>query len=205
MRYWCARRFSIIYFRPAYPVFRWRDDANPNVVLQESTSTTTQVPSSLPLHSVSEVNLGCESGYITVTATVNNPPTLQITPIGLTTYCAGGTVTLDAGAAPTSNTYTSFIWTGTGLNANNTASVSTVTNLAPGTYTYQVTASEPVAPGSCSAIASISVTVNANPVIDSLKASFTTICSGSTSTLNVYSSAITAGPQTEPTGYAASH
>ncbi|MFN8246396.1 MAG: GEVED domain-containing protein [Ferruginibacter sp.] len=187
------------------PVFRWRDDANPNVVLQESTSTTyTGSILGTTTFRVSEVNLGCESGYITVTATVNTPPTLQITPSGPTTYCAGGTVTLDAGAAPTSNTYTTFTWTGTGLNAYNTASVSTLNNLAPGTYAYQVTASQPVAPGSCSASASVNVTINANPVIDSVKANFTTICSGSSSTLNAYSSVITAGPQTEPTGYAAS-
>ena len=79
-----------------------------------------------------------------------------------------------------------------------------LTNLARVLIHTRLTASDASCSGSCSAIASNRVTVNANPVIDGLKASFTTICSGSTSTLNVCSSAITAGPQTEPTGYAAS-
>ena len=75
----------------------------------------------------------------------------------------------------------------------------TITPSTPGTYVYTVTATD--ADFGCVSIGTVSIVVSANPVVDSVKANRTTICAGTSVTLNAYSSAPVSGSQVLPTGY----
>jgi hypothetical protein len=124
---------------------------------------------------------GCIGPRSEVVVTVTAAPTLVITPSGATTFCAGGSVTLDAASA-SDPSYINFAWSpATGLSATNVASV---TANPTTTQTYTVTADDGVSgPTGCSNTATITVTVNPNPVIASVSASPATICVGGNSTL----------------------
>jgi gliding motility-associated-like protein len=89
-----------------------------------------------------------------------------ITPSGPTTFCAGGSVTLDAGAG-----YTAYHWS-TGATSR------TITVTTGGTYTVTVTSST----GCTSGNASITITVNPSPTVTA-SASPASICGGGSTTL----------------------
>ena len=185
------------------PTFNWYDAASGGTLLQSSTSTTyTTAISATTTFYVSEIVLatGCESPRVAVTVTVTNPPALVITPGGATTFCSGGSVSLDASAAPTDPSYINFSWTpATEITPTNAAVVTASPTV---TRTYTVVADDGVSgPTGCSNSANITITVNPNPVIDSLNATPATICATGSATLNVYSPSVGAGPQTTP-GYA---
>ena len=90
---------------------------------------------------------------------------------------------------------------GSGIAGSVTGATQTVTPTAAGTFVFTVNGTD----GTCRTSATVSVTVNPNPVIDSTRATPTTICAGANVTLNGYSAVYTTGPQTLPTGYAASN
>jgi hypothetical protein len=108
----------------------------------------------------------------TVTITVNALPVVTIAANGPTTFCAGGSVTLDAGA------YSSYAW-------SNGATSRTITVSTAGTYSVSV----PGANG-CVGTGSTVVTVNANPT-PAITASATTICNGSSVTLSAPATNVT--------------
>jgi hypothetical protein len=83
-----------------------------------------------------------------------------------------------------------------------TGSTVTVAPTTPGSYGYVVTANE--ASTNCSTTDTIFVTTNSLPVIDSVTTNASSICNGQSTTLSVYSNSLVTGPQTLPTGYAAS-
>ncbi len=98
----------------------------------------------------------------TITVTTVSP---TITPSGATTFCSGGSVTLDAGSG-----YTSYAW-------SNSSTASSINVTQGGTYTVTVTQS------GCTATASQSVTVNSTTA--SITASGpTTFCSGGSVSLD---------------------
>lgn len=70
---------------------------------------------------------GCTGTSASISVTVNPLPTPSITPLGPTTFCTGGSVTLDAGAG-----YSSYLWSNGG-----TAQTTTVS--AAGNYSVTVT------------------------------------------------------------------
>jgi large repetitive protein len=114
---------------------------------------------------VTDLN-GCTGAGTPVTVTVNPRPTPVITPSGPTTFCAGGSVTLDAGAG-----YSSYAWS-TG------ATTRTIAVGASGTYTVTVSNSF-----GCTGVASQAVTVNPLPTVNISATNNGNICFGDPVTL----------------------
>lgn len=127
---------------------------------------------------------GCEGPRSEVQVTATTAPTLAITAGGATTFCNGGSVSLDATASPTDASYVNFSWSpATGLSATNTG---VVTANPTTTTTYTVTADDNGVVG-CANTAQITITVNPNPVITSFTATPSTICVGASSSLEAQS------------------
>ncbi|MEI6815096.1 MAG: hypothetical protein WCL14_00700, partial [Bacteroidota bacterium] len=112
---------------------------------------------------VTDIN-GC-TGSASLAVNVGTSLAPVITPSGSTTFCAGGSVTLNTG------TYNSYAWSngGTGQSINVTSS---------GTYSVTVSNS-----GGCTGVTSQSVTVNTNPTPTITHTNPTTFCAGGSVTL----------------------
>ena len=157
---------------------------------------------------------GCEGPRSAVVATVNQPDTVRATSSG--PICLGSSLNLVATTTSggNNNNYT-FTWTSTsgsgiagstsgGTGNFGTPATTTITPTVAGTYLFTLNGVDASGAQTCNASSTVSVVVNSLPVIDSAKASPSIICSGSIATLQSYSSGFTSGPQTLPTGYAAS-
>ncbi|HEX5002504.1 MAG TPA: fibronectin type III domain-containing protein [Bacteroidia bacterium] len=117
---------------------------------------------------------GCAAIASPVTVTVNPTPSTAITAGGPTTFCQGGSVSLQANAA--GNTY---LWSPGGQTSQAVSITST------GTYTVKVTSTQ-----GCSATsAPVQVIVNSTPVATISANGPTTFCSGSSVTLTSSSGA----------------
>ena len=116
---------------------------------------------------------GCVDSSSATAATFNTLPTASITPSGATTFCSGGSVTLNAPSG-----LSSYQW----FNNNSAISGATSSSLlvsSSGSYTVKVTNSN-----GCSATSSAtSVTVNTSPTASITAGSSTTFCSGGSVTL----------------------
>jgi large repetitive protein len=113
----------------------------------------------------------CPSASTTTTITVNNPQTLSITPVGSTTICQGGSVTLNATAG-----FTGYTWT----TPSGTQTGASITASAAGAYSVTATGSN-----NCpSASTSTTITVNTPQALAITPVGSTTICQGSSVTLN---------------------
>jgi len=108
---------------------------------------------------------GCQ-GMTSQTVTVYANPLAVITPIGATTFCDGGSVTLDAGV------WASYNWS----TGDATESITTST---AGIYSVTVTDGN-----GCSGMTSQSVIVNANPAPSVTANGNTTFCNGGSITLD---------------------
>ena len=153
---------------------------------------------------VSENGGTCESARTEVVATVGPADPVQAV-TNNSTPCANTAIQLTASNTATTpvNIYT-YSWNasplaGSGLSGATTANPISVTPTTAGTYTYTVTANDATA--GCTTIASVSVTVKALPVIDSVRASQSPICAGTTVTLNGYSAGLSSGPTGLPATY----
>lgn len=113
---------------------------------------------------VTDIN-GC-SGMTSRSVTVNSLPTPTVTPNGPTTFCAGGSVLLNAGS------YASYMW--------NTGST-TMTISANTNGNFMVTVTDV---NGCTGMASQAVTVNSNPVVAISPSGPTTFCQGDSVMLN---------------------
>jgi len=120
----------------AYSSYSWSTTATTSSVIITTAGTYTVT--------VTDVN-GC-TGTASQTVSSYSNPTPSITAGGPTTFCSGGSVSLDAGA-----TYSSFIW-------NTGATTELIAATASGTYTVTVTDSH-----GCTGTTSKSVTVNPAP------------------------------------------
>ena len=135
----------------AYQDYKWYDAATGGNLLQTGGDTfITPVISTTTTYWVSiydTVATNCESTRASVTATVNPAPSVTITPNGPTTFCDGGSVTLDAGV------HSTYLWTPGG------ATTQSIIVTTGGSYTVEVTD-----PG-CPPVTSdpVVVTVNPNP------------------------------------------
>ncbi len=180
-----------------------------NLVIKANNYATGYTTYQLPITAtttfyVSELYGACESPRVAVTANVNAPDAIQAS-ASASTICPYTNLTLTATqtAFVNGNNYT-YVWNGTaGGGANNTAGGSGATAntivqaTTPGTKTYTVTATD----GACVTTSSVVVNISTPPNIDSVKASPSSVCLGQNSTLSVYSSGLSTGPQTNPTGY----
>jgi len=182
--------------------FKWYATNVSTTVLFTGATYTTTATGNIS-YFVSETSAaGCEGPRKEVTVTVTAAPAVTITNLSATTFCMGGSVSLDAATASDPG-YVNFSWTatpstGAGLTGNTTA-VATVTPTVAGTYTIQVSADDNGTAG-CANTANIVVTVNANPTIDSLDAAPDTICVGNSSTLTAYTKVAGSGTVTIGTG-----
>lgn len=109
---------------------------------------------------------GCSGTSSSVSTTVNPLPTPSITPDGPTTFCIGGSVTLDAGA------YSAYTW-------SNGATSQTINVSANGTFTVAVTDANGCSGNS--APVTVTVTSTGTPTISPSGA--TTFCAGGSVTL----------------------
>jgi hypothetical protein len=177
------------------PSFKWYDAATAGTLLQTSTSTTyTTAISATTTFYVSVVNptTGCESARTPVTVTVNAPDAISAT-ANDATICLGESVTLTGAntASTPTQTYT-YSWLSTANSGLTTAQTGTSISVTPdtvGSYTYTATASG----GGCQTTATVSVTVNAVPNINSATASSTVSCVGNTINLAATANDILSG------------
>ena len=196
-------------------VFRWYSAATGGTLLQTGGSTyLTSINSTTTFYVSEDDGLGgCESLRIPVIATVTSPDIVVATSNG--PVCANSPLTLTANVTvqnntPASNyTYTWSAAAGSGISGTTAGGTgtfgggSTNTNVTPtvgNTYIYTVNAVDP-APGGCATFATVSVLVNSQPVIDSVRANPATVCAGGSSTLNAYSNFTTSGPAGLPGTY----
>ncbi|TBX65986.1 hypothetical protein EZL74_11475 [Flavobacterium silvisoli] len=144
------------------------------------------------------------SGTAPCAAVTSNAATLTVTDVAVaassTSICIGQSVTLSATYTGVPNT-TSSSWvcatTGSGATTAVSGDSAVVTPTAAGTYVYTFTTN-----GSCSFTRTVSVTVNALPIISAVTATPATVCSGGTINLAATSTAIAAGSVTLGTGTA---
>ncbi len=164
----------------------WYNVASGGTSLQTGGSYTTNVSASTSFWVAETSAAGCSGPRTQVHVNITTPPTLVITPGGPTSFCAGGSVTLN-GATASNPSYTNFGWTanpstGAGLSSASGASI-TVTPTVAGTFTITLTANDGDATTGCVNITTIVVTVNPNPVVSNIVATPGSVCSGGTVTL----------------------
>ena len=177
------------------PTFKWYDAATAGTALQTSPSTTyTTAISATTTFYVSVINptTGCESARTPVTVTVNAPDSIAAT-ANDTSICLGESITLTGAntASTPTQTYT-YSWLSTANSGLTTAQTGTSISVTPdtvGSYTYTATANG----GGCQTTATVSVTVNALPNINSATASSTVSCVGNTINLAATASDVSAG------------
>ena len=158
--------------------FNWYDAATGGNLIQSSAATAlTSAVSATDTFYVSEFDGTCESAPLTeviVTVTASPSITVSATPA---TICEGQSASIDI--TSTLATYDYSIMPGALTGASNTVSPMATT-------TYNVTATDnTVGPTfGCSTVGSVTVNVNANPVINSATVSENTVCEGAEITLN---------------------
>jgi len=171
--------------------YKWYDAATGgNVIQRGGTTFTGSIAATTHFYVSDSSTAGCEGPRVDLLATVTTPPTLAITAGSTTTFCQGGSVTLDAasGSDPSYVNFTS--WTaapvsGAGLSAASGSSI-TVTPTAAGTFAVTVLANDGL-PNGCANSAVISIVVKPNPVITGATATPATICAGGSSLLQAVS------------------
>ncbi len=170
---------------------KWYNVATGGTSLFTGGSYTTNVTTSTSFW-VSETSEAlCEGPRSEVVVTVTTPPTLAITPSGATTFCQGGSVTLN-GATGSDPSYVNFTWSpsplpGSGLSSTTGASI-TVTPTVSGTYTITLNANDGGSgPTACANTTTVVVTMNPNPTITTAVATPPTICNGGNSVLSATS------------------
>ncbi|HCY89268.1 MAG TPA: hypothetical protein DHV17_03315, partial [Chitinophagaceae bacterium] len=189
------------------PQFNWYTTPTGGTAVQTGPSTTyTSVVSTTTTFYVSETSAaGCESERTAVTVTVQDPDVVSASASTGLQACVGETFDLDATYTPDFNNYTNWTWTaspeaGSGIIGSASGQSASITVTAPGTYVYTVLAED--FDKNCQTSATVTVTVNALPVIDSVRSDISTVCAGSPVNLSVYSAGgLATGPQTLPSGY----
>jgi hypothetical protein len=188
------------------PTFKWYDAASGGTLLQSGTANYYQnIITATTVFYVSEYNVttGCEGPRTMVTANVNNPNPINATATPYY-FCLNGSTTLTAvNTGDGTNNY-SYSWSASpsgtsGLPGTVTYdSVVSVTPTAAGSYVYTVIATDAVL--GCTAIDTVQVTVNPNPVITSATATPNTACAGAPVALVAASVPSSAGNATVGTG-----
>ncbi len=147
---------SVTLLLPGYTTYHWSTGATIDSIVVTTSGTYNVTVTS---------GTGC-TGTTSQVVSVFNIPSPVLTPSGPTTFCTGGSVTIDAGA------YASYIW-------STAETTQTLTTSASGTYTVTITDNN-----GCNASASQSVTVNTNPTPTVTPIGNTTFCQGDAVTLD---------------------
>ena len=174
---------------------KWYADATSNSVLFSGSPFTTPVLNTTTTYYVG-VKVGtCSSNRVAVEATIIPAPvlTLSQTAVAICVGVPSSAVTITAG----STSYDSYVWSPTtGITGNETTGW--IFNPAV-TTSYTLTASQ-TGGQLCATTITVPVTVNATPL--TVASSMDTLCEGGSTVLSA--NPIVSGPQTAPTGYAAS-
>ena len=180
-------------------LYKWYATPTSTTVLQSSASPFYAVSiSTTTTFYVSSAVGTCESSRTALMASVTQPDAVTAT-TSAANICPAGTVTLTAVQSGTNNPYT-FSWvaspvSGSGLSSSVPGQSIAVSPTAPGTYAYNVTATD----GICTTTAVVNVTLNNPPVINAT-ANPTVICSGANVSLNATTPVVAAGSSTVGTG-----
>ena len=113
--------------------FRWYAAATGGSVLATGSYYVTPQISAATVFYVSSTNASCESARVPDTAFIRTPPPAVITPSSSPVFCAGGSVVLNANAAPAGTTY-SYTWQFNTVNNG----VTTIKDTASNTGSYTV-------------------------------------------------------------------
>jgi hypothetical protein len=166
-----------------------------------STTYTTPISATSTFY-VSEMGTnGCLSTPAPVLVTVSNPDPVAFT-AGLNPgICIGQSFATTASSVNTGYAYTYDLasYTGSGLSAGVTGAALTTTPTTAGVYPFTVTGTD----GICTAVTTMTLTVNALPVITTATATPTTACHNAV--VDLAASSIVSGPQTLPAGYCATN
>jgi hypothetical protein len=129
-------------------------------------------------YSVNVSTNGCSATSTPTVVTILPSPTAVVTNTGSTTFCAGGSVVLNAPTAPTGSTFT-YVWR---LNGNpiTGATAQTYTASTAGVYSLVVSNNQ----GCTATSGNTTVVVNALPTATITASGTTTICAGSSVTLS---------------------
>ena len=182
------------------PVYNWYATPALGTALQSTTANTyaSIVGTTTTLYAtVTNPTTGCQSGATPVLITVITPPVLTLSSNALTT-CDG--VASPLATLTGASAYNNFTWSpSTGVSGTSAAGYN-FTNNASTVYTLTAVQNTGLL---CATTATLSLTVNPNPIITSSTASPVDICNGGTVT--VVASSTLSGPQSEPTGYCTSN
>lgn len=166
-------------------------------------STTYAAPiSATTTFYVSEMGTnGCLSTPAPVVVTVSNPDPVNFSAGANPGICIGQSFATTASSVNTAYAYTYDLasFTGSGLSAAVTGSALSTTPTTAGVYPFTVTGTD----GICTAVTTMTLTVNALPVITSATATPTTACHNAV--VDLTASSIVSGPQTLPAGYCATN
>ena len=129
-------------------------------------------------YSVNVSTNGCSATSTPTVVSILPSPTAVVTNTGSTTFCAGGSVVLNAPTAPTGSTFT-YVWR---LNGNpiSGATAQTYTASAAGVYSLVVSNNQ----GCTATSGNTTVVVNALPTATITPSGTTTICAGASVTLS---------------------
>jgi len=162
-------------------------------------STTYAAPiSATTTFYVSEMGTnGCLSTPAPVLVTVSNPDPVVFTAGNNPGICIGQSFTTTASSVNTAYVYTSTLanYAGSGLSASVAGTTIATTPTTAGVYPFTVTATD----GICTNVSTMTLTVNALPVITTATATPTTACHNAV--VDLTASSIVSGPQTLPAGY----
>ena len=144
---------------------------------------------------------GCFSPTAPVVVTVSNPDPVVFTAGNNPGICIGQSFTTTASSVNTAYAYTSTLanYAGSGLSASVAGTTIATTPTTAGVYPFTVTATD----GICTNVSTMTLTVNALPVITTATATPTTACHNAV--VNLTASSIVSGPQTLPAGYCATN
>lgn len=144
---------------------------------------------------------GCLSTPAPVLVTVSNPDPVVFTGGLNPGICIGQSFATTASSVNTGYAYTYNLasYTGSGLTAGVTGAALSTTPTAAGVYPFTVTGTD----GICTAVTTMTLTVNALPVITTATATPTTACHNAV--VDLVASSIVSGPQTLPAGYCATN
>lgn len=162
-----------------------------------STTFGTPIAATTTLY-VSELGTnGCLSTPSPLIVTVSNPDPVTFTAGLNPNICLGQSFTTTASSVNTAYAYTSTLasYTGSGISSSVIGTTIASTPTTAGVYPFTVTGTD----GICTAVTTMTLTVNALPVLTSATATPTTACHNAV--VNLAASSIVSGPQTLPAGY----
>ncbi len=162
-------------------------------------STTYAAPiSATTTFYVSEMGTnGCLSTPAPVVVTVSNPDPVNFSAGANPGICIGQSFATTASSVNTAYAYTYDLasFTGSGLSAAVTGAALSTTPTTAGVYPFTVTGTD----GICTAVTTMTLTVNALPVITTATATPATVCHNGV--VDLTASSIVSGPQILPAGY----